>query len=601
MLLLSGNSRVMTVLRLLVSLTALLLSSCGGGGSDSGSQSTAMPTPPPAVASPPAPAPPASVDNRIPFTAFAYDYALPSGPLTVRYQLAPYQASSEFPSISPYRIDDFGFFQVVTEGLNPGCPREQCFEEYAAPGPWNHRAYQILSSDINGDGVEDFYLFEWIHGTREPAPDDLAYAFINDGHGHFKLANQDIFASGKACLHQGGEFPTDSSSKSKLSECGYTAGVPRHILVADFNGDGMDDIFAGMALHLSDAGKLYNRTLTHLPEYFRSAHMSFLFAHDQIAGDVDGDGDLDIFIPSIQHTEKGLWGDGTPISGCAECIATVPWSVLINDGTGSFTLNQNLPILGVGADHPLLVDYLSYSTPTRGILWAGGPPDNLWVTTTAIADFDGDGFGDIAVGWFNPSLTDQWGFPANSLGMVYFNDGQNNWTTRTPIALPANWYDANGNANDMITIDFDSDGWVDIVVASTKQNPYYEGRVIQFFRNQQDGTFVDVTEQVHPTVGRYENGTGTPLWNGEGQLFARDFDGDGDLDIIDTVSETYVLINDGTGVFELKQHSSFPAVDRNASGLWPININNHGSLDFIGYRTQCDTVSCTTNYYQVVD
>ncbi|MGA1349339.1 MAG: FG-GAP-like repeat-containing protein [Burkholderiaceae bacterium] len=158
-----------------------------------------------------------------------------------------------------------------------------------------------------------------------------------------------------------------------------------------------------------------------------------------------------------------------------------------------------------------------------------------------------------------------------------------------------------GNANDMIAMDFNKDGWMDIVVASTKQKPYYDGRAIQFLRNQKDGTFTDVTKQVHPDVARYENGTGTPLWNGEGQLFARDYDGDGDLDIIDSVSETYVLINNGAGTYQVQEYTSLPAVDRNASGLWPVNINRKGQLDFISYRTLCDSSSCTTSYYQVVD
>ena len=238
-------------LRFLVVFGGCWLSSCGGGGGSDDVSGPTVTTPPPAV----------TADNRVPFTAFSYDYTLPSGPLTVRYRVGSYQPSASFPKTSLYRVDDFAFFEVVTEGLNPGCPREDCGEEYAAPGPWNHRAYQILPSDINRDGVEDFYLFEWIHGTREPAPDDLVHAFINDGNGHFKLSNEQIFATGKACLHQGGEFPKDPTTKSKSSECGYTAGIPRHILVADFNGDGMDDIFAGMVLHLSEAGKLHNRTL----------------------------------------------------------------------------------------------------------------------------------------------------------------------------------------------------------------------------------------------------------------------------------------------------------------------------------------------------
>ena len=569
----------------------LFLTSCGGGGSES-------PSPPPAAAV----SPPSNPDNRVTFTPFSYSFNLPvSGPLTLRYRTGAFQASASFKRTSEYRIDDYGFFEVVAEGTNPGCPREECFEEYAAPGPWNHRPYQILSTDINRDGAKDFYVFEWIHGTREQAPDDLAHAFINDGNGHFRLANNEVFDGGKACLHQGGEFPKDITSKVKSSACGYTLGGPRHILLADFNGDGMDDIFAGMVLHLSDKGRLFNRTLTHLPEYFRSSHMGPLFNHDQYAADVDKDGDLDIFIPSIHKAEPGKWGDGTSISGCATCVATVPWSILINDGKGKFILNQNVPILGVGATHPRLVEYMSYTTPVRGILWPG-QPESFFVTTTAIADFNGDGFGDIAVGWFNPRVSESWGFGKSSLGVIYLNDGQNNWTTRQPVPLPKSWYGDNGNANDMTVMDFNKDGWMDIVVASTRQTPnYYEGRVIQFLENNKDGTFKDVTTVRHPRAAFYENGTGTPLFNGEGELIILDFDGDGDPDIVDSVSYTYVLINDGQGIFSLKQHTSFPEVDGKPAHLWPVDINRRGLIDFISHRTQCDATSCTTSYFQVVD
>ena len=33
------------------------------------------------------------------------------------------------------------------------------------------------------------------------------------------------------------------------------------------------------------------------------------------------------------------------------------------------------------------------------------PRSQLWPTTAAIGDFDNDGFGDIALGWFNPEIS----------------------------------------------------------------------------------------------------------------------------------------------------------------------------------------------------
>ena len=576
--------------RNLVSLVAMsiLLASCGGGGSE---------TPPVLVSSPQVYTPTTTaLDNRYKFEPFAYTLMLPTGETTVSYRLGDFKSSDQFAKTYKYKIEDYGFFEVSVKGLNNGCPRSECGEEYAPPGPWNHRPYQIIESDINRDGYKDFYLFETIHGSRDQSPNDLVHAFINDGRGHFQLSNTTVFATGTACTRQGGIGPQALTAKNKNSNCGYSTGSTRHALVADFNNDGMDDIFGSMTLHLSDKGVLHNKTLSNIPDYFRSSHMGALFTHDQYAGDATGDKHIDIFIPSIHTAEKGFWGDGTKIDGCSECIATVPWSLLVNDGTGKFSLNQNFPIMGVGKDHPLVRQYMPHNDPNKGILW-GGNVEKMWATTTAIADFDKDGHPDVVVGWFNPRATETWGLGKNSAGAVYYNDGKNDWRNRPIMSLPASFYNNNGNANDIEVMDFDEDGWIDIIVASTKHSPYYEGRILQFFRNNKDGTFSDVTNTVHPAPEKYANGTGTPLWNGEGQIILRDFNGDGRLDIVDSNTYTYVLLNNGYGKFTMYDPHNFPRVTGSDGTYFPIKIDlNYG---FIGYGTTCAADKCTTSYFQV--
>lgn len=581
-------------------MVSVLLAGCASGGGA---------PPVVSVSIPPTPAPspaPVVTDNRQQFEPFSHTYNLPTGETTVSYRVGEYKPSSDFPKTEKYKIADHGFFTATVKGLNKGCPQSECGEEYAAPGPWNHRPYQIIESDINGDGHKDFYLFEWVHGSRADAPDDLIHAFINDGKGHFKLSNNLVFDGGKACTSSGSEMPAQfggaqgSLPKNRNSECGYQIGVPRHILVADFNKDGMDDIFGGMVLQLSDKGKLYNKTLANLPEYFRKDHMDPIFTHDQYAGDATGDGNLDVFIPSKLSAVPGKWLDGSDIAGCKECVASAPWSLLVNDGKGKFSLNQNFPIMGVGVNHPLIKPYMGYTTHEKGILW-GGNVESLWATTAAIGDFNKDGAGDIAVGWANPRVTETWGLGKNSAGAVYYNDGKNDWRNRPIVPLPASWFGANGNANDMEVMDFDGDGWLDIVLASTKHEPYYAGRVVQFFKNNKDGTFNDVTNTVHSNPSLYENGTGTPLWNGEGQLSLKDFDHDGDLDIVDSNSYTYVLLNDGAGKFKMYDHKNFPRVANSDGTYFPVEIDGKWQYDFIGYGNTCSSDTCTTSYFQVLD
>jgi hypothetical protein len=579
----------------LVSIAAMsiLLASCGG--EDSGSPTlVTISTNQPSV-----PAPTSStVDKRYKFEPFSYTYMLPTGDTTVRYRVGEFKSSDQFLKTANFKIEDYSFFEATVTGLNNGCPRSECGEEYAPPGPWNHRPYQIIESDINRDGYKDFYLFEWIHNSREEAPDDLIHAFINDGQGHFMLSNDSVFDSGKACTSSGAEFPAQFGRppKDRNSKCGYQLGVVRHVLVADFNKDGVEDIFGGMVLQLSNGSKLYNKTLTNLPEYFRKDHMDPLFTHDQYAADATGDSNLDVFMPAKLTAAKGYWGDGTRIAGCTECVATVPWSLLVNDGTGKFTLNQNFPIMGVGKDHPLVKQYMPHNEPNKGILW-GGNIEELWATTAAVADFDRDGRADVVVGWSNPRATQTWGMGTNSTGAVYYNDGNNDWRNRPIVTLPTSFYNNNGNANDMEVMDFDEDGWVDIIVASTKQNPYYEGRVIQFFKNNRNGTFSDVTSSVYSDYTRYANGTGTPLWNGEGQLRLIDFNNDGRLDIVDSTTYTYVLLNAGNGRFTLYDSTNFPRNSGSDGTYFPVKLD--GKYGFIGYSTSCLSNSCTTAYFQV--
>ena len=84
--------------------------------------------------------------------------------------------------------------------------------------------------------------------------------------------------------------------------------------------------------------------------------------------------------------------------------------------------------------------------------------------------------------------------------------------------------------------DFDGDGWVDLFVTR-----YFDTDVL--YRNNGDGTFSDVTEQV------FDGGIGD--WETSGACFG-DIDNDGDLDLaVSTLNEFRhrLYVNDGTGRF----------------------------------------------------
>tara|TARA_B100001964_G_scaffold120668_1_gene134042 strand:- start:1190 stop:3202 length:2013 start_codon:yes stop_codon:yes gene_type:complete len=488
------------------------------------------------------------------------------------YGPGSYLDDSHFPKTDKYKIADYGFFQITTVGRHDGMSRNP--QEVQDAGPFL-TAGVVHRADLNGDGHEDFYYEGAFEGDREFTPNQYLNAFINDGNGHF-VNSPDIFAGGTSpCINYGDlDFKTDP-----YNDCGYVRHLQRG-LVGDFNGDGIDDFFKPSILHLSNDGVIENKGRTNLPSWMFAIDddpnsKNGAYSHDVVAGDIDNDGDLDIF---------GAWSHNADDYEPGDYHCQCGPGVMINDGTGNFTTtNWNFYQMP-----------LPYEIP-------GGADHILWNTTAAIGDFDSDSFGDVSVGWANPNQAKIYGFGDEyefSAGAVFWNDENMDWSKQW-TELPNNYYGVNGLANDMETIDFNNDGYLDIVLASTKVDPYYDGRAVQFFLNNGDGTFSDVTSTYNPDIGKYANGNGASWWNGEGSLHILDFDNDGDLDIVDSVHGTYVLINE-VGTFSI--YDNFP--DQGKCGgcrYYPVEIDGKWQYDFIGYTDERTYDSQIAKFFQVLD
>ncbi len=552
----------------IIAIVGLALVSCASGGGSSGV--TTVPTPPPSNGG----GTTTPTDQRIAFEEFTYTYSPNvegySDSVTVTYGMTPYTTTGLPAPTDKFKIADYGFFEVTVTGNHNGCPEETCKDESVAKRHFTTDAY-IWEADLNGDGMMDFYTLPYFNGDTEYIPEAYLMAFINDGDGNFILSN-DIF-EGSTCLYGGGPNSyehTRDNQGDPYGDCAWTDSN-RGGVSADFNGDGITDLFLGSSLMLSENGKIVNKSHTNLPEdLFFNTELGSLFFHDVAIGDADNDTDIDIFLPVFDYD----WD-----------YNRIPWTMLINDGNGNFTPNQNF-----------------YNIPNPEDV---GQTEIFWATTAAVADFDNDGHGDVAVGWFNPRLSREYGFGEtyeNSAGAVFFNDGNNDWRNRTWVELPDNYFGENGNANDMQAFDFDGDGYIDIVLASTKHDPYYQGRMIQFFKNNGGMSFDDVTSTYGTT--KYANGavSNPNLWNGEGSLVILDFDNDGDLDIVDTSVDSYVLLNDN-GTFTL--YDDFPKFGDKGMNYFPVEIDGKYWYDFIGFNWSENSTnmqaSRTLTFFQVLD
>ena len=284
--------------------------------------------------------------------------------------------------------------------------------------------------------------------------------------------------------------------------------------VGDVDGDGDQDLYmpashpdrAPSALWINDGNGNYTKSAQVFPgdTNYTSAHLA----------DLDGDGDLDL-----------IQGNGYP----SPSFITPPpgvdvFRVLLNDGSGTFTLHQTL------AD-------------------SGGQRGG---TGQAIGDVDGDGDLDVIAA-------------AGDGRGVYFNDGTGTFTLSNQIIL---------SSHAPVFADLDGDGDLDLFAAGRFGTGTGDGAV---YLNDGSGNFT-TTGQILGIFPKF--------------AAAGDVDGDGDADLITQTRSgiytgtTQVWLNDGSGNLT---DSGISITESNAAGLAVGDLDGDGDLDIVGQQVHLNT------------
>ena len=161
---------------------------------------------------------------------------------------------------------------------------------------------ELETGDLNGDGLADAVVTRIEYPTAHIT--HPLGVFLADGHGGF----------------------TDGSSM-------FDGPVPRtehgrQIVIADFNGDGRNDIFVADHGYDADPFPGYPNTLGlstpagKLVDASANLPAESGFSHSATAADIDHDGDLDLYVGNL-------------------CCNPPPPEILLNDGLGHFTLAAN--------------------------------------------------------------------------------------------------------------------------------------------------------------------------------------------------------------------------------------------------------------------
>lgn len=339
-----------------------------------------------------------------------------------------------------------------------GAWRDATADAIGETADWTNK---VELADLDDDDDVDL-LFANGGDYETPGRPVPSQVFLNDGKAGFEEATRRVFGDGRA--------------------------IARVVRVLDVDGDGNQDVLLGTTfgtqsrLFLGRGDRWVDATRTHLPR-------TRLSVGDAKAGDVDGDGDLDLV---LAH-----WGKGNPMQNKGG--RTQLW---LNDGRGRFSdATDRMPRTLVAFSWDLeLLDV-----------------DNDWDLDLAIS------------------------CKTCPTSLLFENDGRGSFTDVTKGRMPAFT-----NNYEFTPVDLDGDGFLDLVTVNDGEQRGY-GLAEHVFRNDGSGGFQDVTDDWWPADANegWDDNAVVAL--------DVESDGDADFLVGSLDGYDRLLINDGSGGLTLEE------------------------------------------------
>jgi hypothetical protein len=331
--------------------------------------------------------------------------------------------------------------------------------------------------------------------------------------------------------------------------------LSRVIKVRDINKDSIPDIIVGTTYQTQS--ELYIGLGNGKFKNVTSTQLPHIEASvgDLELGDVDDDGDLDMVLSD--------WGEGSNMNNSGG--RTMLW---LNDGQGNFT------------------DVTKTQMPEQLIQFS-------W--DLEFIDFDNDFDLDIAISCKRCATS-----------RIFVNDGKGFFKDKRLLPAYTNNYDFE-------VMDINNDGFLDLITVNDGDivEKESDSRREHIFLNQEGKKFIDATDALWPdsqNIGMDDN-----------NIIFLDFDSDKDPDFLisSLTGEDRLLVNDGTGKFNLLQ----PVLKGEPTPLTLSmvlgDINNDKKLDiimgqgegkegieeriFIGKDIDPDTASPIISHYQIIE
>ena len=435
--------------------------------------------------------------------------------------------------------------------LSLGVPSTVSFDAVTSD-PGGRYDYMLAVADMNGDGLDDLVVGGYEGYNIGEAPVERwtrspIGIFLNRGDGTFTPAPEML--EGPVEARHPFVIADDFNSDGKMDLAVFDAGVyvydasrgygnPPQLLLS-----GVDGVLRPSSA-LADAVRAEHEANPPLEGVSGPADLHLKAAD---SGDIDNDGDIDIFVES---------GGGV----------NVEEHFMVNNGDGTFTVELRT---------------------TRAVIF-NFPPGYWGYHATHFFDADNDGDLDLALGTIRDgALT-----ALDSHSIVMMNDGSGYYPTRIELPYP-DFHDGFTAIEGIASFDVNEDGFLDLIYPHMRNNDTpldtvgHTGRYIQILINAGGTAFIDET----PTWMADQSAT-LPERDADGndlsniaQPQMHDVDGDGCLDLTmahmlvrPSKAAPLVYWNNGSGQFQAMDPGPFAGISFYAM---PADLDNDGLVDFV--------------------